>query len=355
MKRICIVQMAGSPCVRMRKVVRSLAGQDITYLGCDRGAESSITFDEVTWSIVGPKIGSKSISKLFLAPFWTLNAARNLRAGRYDLVYAADLEAGMAAYLSGRPYIYDVLDTYADRYRLPSSISALLRAFEGYIFRKASLRIHVAEYRHATLLSNYVLEASTYVVPNTPLKCDLPAIPKPRRFDVIATGNIDLNRGCDTLLAACAALGMSVCVVGKISPELHERFHHVENFTFLSYRPTAEALALCAQARAIYCAYDPTLRINVLAAPNKIYDAIFCGTPLLINEEVLISKELEALGVARTFVWGDKPTLTVALREICSNEWDKKIEMTQEVSENTPNWDEAFQPVINWILKRLSV
>lgn len=168
MKRICIVQMAGSPCVRMRKVVSSLAGQDVTYLGCDRGAGNAIILDEVTVEIVSPKIGSKSLSKLFLAPFWALNAAQNLRAGRYDMVYAADLEAGVAAYLSGRPYIYDVLDTYADRYRIPGAISALIRAFESYIFRKANLRVHVAEYRHATLRSDNLTEATTFTVPNTP-------------------------------------------------------------------------------------------------------------------------------------------------------------------------------------------
>lgn len=355
MKRICIVQMAGSPCVRMRKVARSFAEQDVTYLGCNRGAGSAVIIEGVKLDIVGPKIGSKSISKLFLAPFWAFNAARKLRAERYDMVYAADLEAGVAAYLGGKSYIYDVLDTYADRYRVPAIIRALIRAVESYIFRKATLRVHVAEYRHATLRSNNCGRASTFTIPNTPMARDLPAISSGRRFDVIATGNIDKNRGCDALLAASEALGISVCLVGKISTELYERFRHVKNFTFFSYRPAAESLALCAESRAIYCAYDPASRINILAAPNKIYDAIFCGTPLLINEEILISRELKDLGIASTFVWGDNLSLTRALREISSDQWSSRIRIAQELSSKTPTWEVAFRPVTEWISKGDSI
>lgn len=347
-----MVQMAGSPCVRMRKVVNSLASEEITYIGCNRGEESKIGHDAVTVRHVWPKIGSKSIGKLFLAPFWVLNVAKHLRHTHYDMVYAADLEAGLAVYLSGRSYIYDVLDTYADRYRIPAILRAMIRAVESYVFRKADLRIHVSEYRHATLRSDDKGSTKTLTIPNTPLRDDLPARSRQRNFDVIVTGNIDANRGCDTLLEVCQTLRMSVCVVGKISPDLYGRFHQVKNFTFLPYRPSAEALALCAQARAIYCAYDPASRINILAAPNKIYDAIFCGTPLLINAEVLISREVENLGIATTFTWRDKQSLADALLEVGSEAWNDKIVRTERLAETTPTWEHAFRPVVEWISKR---
>lgn len=352
MTRVAVVQMASSPCVRMRKVVNSLGAHGLTYVGCDRGVGARVEHDGLTVRHLRPKIAPKSIGKLFLAPLWALNAARHLRKANYDIVYAADLEAGLAAYLSGRPYIYDVLDTYADRYRVPAIIRAMIRALESRVFRKADLRIHVAEYRHATLSSDEESKAATLTIPNTPLARDVPVASSQRRFDVIATGNIDANRGCDTLLEACRNLGLSVCVVGKIAPELRDRFRHEENFTFLSYRPSAEALALCAQARAIYCAYDPASRINYLAAPNKIYDAIFCGTPLLINREVLIAREVESLGIARTFTWREQESLTQALSEIGSEAWDEKISRAKRLSETTLSWESAFQPVVEWIGRR---
>jgi glycosyltransferase involved in cell wall biosynthesis len=264
-------------------------------------------------------------------------------------VYAADFEAGVAALLSGKRFLYDVLDTYADRYIVPRPVQWFLRLAESFVYTKAAYKVHVASYREKTLRDFGIGGRSCIVVPNTPMRSDLPALAAEKVFDVIVTGNIDKNRGCDLLLDACKGLGLTVCAAGKVSSDILAELEAEENFSYFGYVSSSTALRLCASSRAIFCAYDPRIPINRMAAPNKVFDALFCATPLIINSEILISRWAIRQGVGEPFEWSDAASLERALLKIKEPVWNDRIAAARSAAASMQLWDEAFLPVSCWL------
>jgi hypothetical protein len=347
-----LVQMLDAPCVRMRKVAYSLSEFNLCYFGCARGGSSPAS--ELDTIHIGPKIPRRSWKKAFLTPLWILNTAFALRKSTVRLVYSADLEAGLAALLSGKPYIYDVLDTYADRYNIPRYVKQLLRKVEQNVLRESEVGIHVAEYRKITLGDITNKTDIMFIVPNSPLAKDLPLARPNREFDVIATGNIDANRGCDQLLRVASELQLRVALVGRIDEKLKDEHESNRYFTFFNYVSSREALELCSKSRAIFAAYNPQVNINILAAPNKIYDSIFCGTPLVMNREIHISNWIEEVGIGVCFSWNDDVSLRSALAQIKQHDWEKVVEATRVVAQQIKTWDDFFEPVRQWVNSNLS-
>lgn len=54
------------------------------------------------------------------------------------------------------------------------------------------------------------------------------------------------------------------------------------------------------EADYILCVYAPINTNNINASPNKVYDAIHTGTPLIVNAETAISKEVDELNLGFT-------------------------------------------------------
>jgi glycosyltransferase involved in cell wall biosynthesis len=50
-----------------------------------------------------------------------------------------------------------------------------------------------------------------------------------------------------------------------------------------------ESLQLAQECHAVFAFYDPAIANNVNASPNKVYDAIIAGRPVLMNVEVRVA------------------------------------------------------------------
>ena len=55
--------------------------------------------------------------------------------------------------------------------------------------------------------------------------------------------------------------------------------------------------------------YDPSILINIYAQPQKIFDSISIGVPLLVNTEMLFAKELESKKACLTSPYDDIETI----------------------------------------------
>jgi hypothetical protein len=67
---------------------------------------------------------------------------------------------------------------------------------------------------------------------------------------------------------------------------------------FVGVIPQESALQLAkTKADYILCVYAPINENNINASPNKVYDSIQTGTPLIINSEVRISEWVKEKGI----------------------------------------------------------
>jgi hypothetical protein len=77
------------------------------------------------------------------------------------------------------------------------------------------------------------------------------------------------------------------------------------------------ALELAASCDAVFCYYAPINVYMVNASPNKVYDAMAVGRPVLINREVRLAEWVEQAGVGYTCAYAD----VACLRSVIAQLW----------------------------------
>jgi hypothetical protein len=108
---------------------------------------------------------------------------------------------------------------------------------------------------------------------------------------VFYNGSMSATRGTDILLEMLPhAPGLRIWMAGWIYDEGTKMLSEHPQVTFYGVVSQQESLKLAAQSDYILSVYAPIHANNINASPNKIYDAIQARTPVIINEEVLVSK-----------------------------------------------------------------
>jgi len=77
-----------------------------------------------------------------------------------------------------------------------------------------------------------------------------------------------------------------------------------------------EALRLAAECDAVFCFYDPVSVNNRFASPNKVYDALAVGRPVVINAEVGLAAWVEREKLGWSVPYSDAAGLVRILREL---------------------------------------
>ncbi|WP_334015701.1 hypothetical protein [Alteromonas sp. S167] len=220
-----------------------------------------------------------------------------------------DFDASLGIYLSAKLLgkkgiiLYDVLDTYADRYVGASYISGVLRYLESKVFSFSDYGIHVDSFRVNTLYSENV---NTYIIHNKPRFDDLVPIENKAKndcFTILISGGVYEHRGVLKIITAVNDLiqqgyNLKVDVIGFGDESVVENLNRHRFVTFHGYVSSLEAQKFSLNSDLIGCLYDPESPINRMASPNKVFDAVANATLALVNQEVNSgTKSSEALNV----------------------------------------------------------
>ncbi|WIO75372.1 glycosyltransferase [Porticoccaceae bacterium LTM1] len=309
MNRFYLLQMLGTPCVRARKIISMASSEfDVTYLGVKRSIED-VSNDDVIH--LGVPIRRGSYGKIFFQFFYFLHAVFVLVKKKPKVVYAADFDAGIPAFLyklivrKNVFFVYDVLDTYADRYKVPKIVSNALRWLECSVARCADLVVHVDKIRIQTLP---VKLKQVLIVRNLPMLKDLPGSVINRRevagsedkIKVLFSGGVFWHRGLSQIVEAIRiikekyAQDVALDVIGYGGDSEIEFLK--QNSDICNYHgvvTSKEALEFSARSDFLVALYSPDSEINRLACPNKVYDAFYTGIPIILNRELYISAGFE--------------------------------------------------------------
>lgn len=98
------------------------------------------------------------------------------------------------------------------------------------------------------------------------------------------------SRGTELLLRLLETdRKVSVKMAGWVYDEPTQQLTQHPRVDFLGVVTQRQSMQLAAQSDYILSLYEPINENNINASPNKIYDAIQVGTPVIINREVKIA------------------------------------------------------------------
>lgn len=156
----------------------------------------------------------------------------------------------------------------------------------------------------------------TTVVLNSPPWTEItPQAGLPTKFIYVCGNILDDISGVETLLKAAEQVEMPIVFAGRpIGPWMQTEFLHHPLVANLGETTPAESMRIAAASSAVFAHYKPNILNHVYAAPNKVFDAMMVGVPLLINSECKVSAFATRYGYGLPTGFGDVPALAAALR-----------------------------------------
>jgi len=257
------------------------------------------------WTRLITTAGSFLLTQLAL-----LRAAKKQRAQVYcandfDTLLVTILAAGL-----DRLVVYDSHELWPDMMLAPEPIKAIARAVEKVLIRRANLVMTVNEFIATELKHRYSLTR----VPDVVYNCPNSGLRPKRRNDsprvkvALYQGLYAPERGLENLIKAADYLLADIHLVlrgyGVIENELRSLAKGRKNVQFAKPVAMNQLVNAAADAHVGLIPYLPTNLCNYLASPNKLFEYIQAGLPIVASDlpflrKVVLGNDIGALFDAR--------------------------------------------------------
>ncbi len=214
----------------------------------------------------------------------------------YDAVHAFDFDTGYAAMICCKLYrkkfVYHILDYYVDGHTLPSKcLNKVIEFFEVRVINAADATILCTEKRVEQI--NKAVPKQVFVIHNTP-----DSVLQPNTSFTLQSENDKMKIAYVGILAGTRLLKETVEAVSQMTDvEMHiggfgeyeawmqEAACKYDNIFFYGKLQYSDTLALEKQCDVMIATYDPSFRNHKYAAPNKFYESLMLGKPIIMAHD----------------------------------------------------------------------
>jgi glycosyltransferase involved in cell wall biosynthesis len=112
---------------------------------------------------------------------------------------------------------------------------------------------------------------------------------------LVYTGLITKDQGLERILSAIKGVtGVELILAGRVHDKaLLDQMQRLPNIVYRGLLERTESLKLESSSDVMMVLYDLQYRKNQLSSPNKIFEAMMCGIPLITNMEKSLVKEID--------------------------------------------------------------
>lgn len=243
--------------------------------------------------------------------------------------------------------IYDIFDFFGDSLpsKTPGIIQKIVSDLERGLIRFADAVIIVDDSRKGQVKGAKIskLEIIMNCVSDETYNFDMYK-KKNEDYTIFYGGMISKTRGLKQLVEAIKGerdIKLIVAGSGEDEVEFKDIFsQHSTNIEFLGQVNHNEAIGLTFQSDAVFAFYDPIIPNNRLASPNKLFEAMMCGTPIIVNVETTMADIVRKKNCGLVVPYKDVGALKDAILMIKEN-----TTLKNELGKNGRN---AYEREYNW-------
>lgn len=298
---------------RVLKEARALqaAGHEVVAIGWDRSGRLP-AYEE--WRGVPiHRIQTRGLLRLlakdvFRNPLWWSRAYRLARKLAFDVVHCHDLDTLSTGVrlkrATGKPLVYDSHEVfpYMIEEDLPKVVVNAAFRMERRLAPQADHTIAVND-----AVKSYLDEVSgrpAVVVRNcSELLVDAYQPPPASPFTMVYVGTLHSSRFLVPAVEVVSEISNVRLVLAgskQLASVLQSLCAQHPNTQFLGLVPNDRVLPMTLEAHAVLCMFDPSHRINQVGLPNKVFEAMATGRPVIVTAGLSMAKlvEQEECGLA---------------------------------------------------------
>ncbi len=326
--------------VRLAKTMKLLADnyeQDIIYWGWRRQENEPLAdgMDGVVKNralISGGGYRSKKARLYYL--WWMARVFFAVLFTGPRRVYALGLETALPVWLASRirrrvKYVFDDADRLVLIWSLPAPVERVIKWFERKVSADAITHIIPSsaryDYQTDTMVEVFNMPDAAQIEGALKLAKTSAKRKTGQKLMVYVNGWLDPTRGLTLIDGAVSALAKRgrkdiafKVAVGNLTAEPPAFFNHAF-VTYLGSLTHLKSMAEYKSSDVVLTFYDPAIRINQFAIPNKWGDAIAMETPVIVNDGVRTATPLTDIGAAFTTPFDDPEALADLLERLADN------------------------------------
>ncbi len=322
--------VAPDPRVERAAGTLGAAGWTVTVLAWDRGWDLPPTEERPGYAVVRVRIPApfgRGLRNLPGVLRWQAALLAWLVKNRrhYDVIHACDLDTALPALLAARlarkRLVFDIFDSYADGFRV-GPLRWAVRWLERLV-AACSDAVILADDARRDQLSDVRVRRLIVVYNSPPDRLPHLNLPESRLgFRIAYVGLLDAARGLFTLLDVVAKRPewtLDVAGFGVDEERLARRIGALPNARFHGRVDYDRALQLMAGADVLIATYDPAVPNHRYASPNKLFEAMMLGKPVVVARGTHVDELVERHGCGVVVPYGDEEALAAALDRLAAD------------------------------------
>lgn len=216
---------------------------------------------------------------------------------KYKVIHACDFDTIIPAIIArifwGKKVIYDIFDWYVDSRSIKGLFKWIVYAQEFINIKLSEAVIICEEERRAQIIYN---PKQLWILPNIPnFKTKLPQVPKNEKMTIGYVGILTSGRGLENLINYCKVnnnINLKIGGFGTLEPMLLDA-DKFDNITYFGSVPYIKALEILNSADIVYAMYQKINKNHILAAPNKYYEGLYLGKPIITTAGTIVGDKTQ--------------------------------------------------------------
>lgn len=270
------------------------------------------------------------------------------RYSRYDVLHACDFDTCFTGFHIAQKYglkvIYDVFDYYADSFNVPVILRNIIVKLDHGLMEKSDALIICSEERKKQI--GNVKQNNTYIIHNSPDEVEFFEKTCSTGKDKMKIGYVGIlndGRMIPEMLEVVSEHEMfelHIAGFGKFENLVKKYSNEKNNIIFYGKIPYNQTLKLEHECDVLTAIYDPSIANHKYAAPNKFYEALMLGKPLIMCKGTGFSDVVERYDIGK-IIFYSKESLCIGFNEIYQNlAWYKSKKMIeQELYHHYFSWE----------------
>lgn len=224
---------------------------------------------------------------------------------KFDVIHAFDLDMGLPAYLlsiiTKKKYVYHIADFYVDSRGVPYILKPIIRWLEFLVINRATATIICTEDRESQIEGSKPKNLT--VIHNTP------SVPK-EMVDILSfkdeissddNSNLTLTyvgslsekrfiKSAIEIIKDIPNITLHIAGMGTLTEYVKDMSSKYTNINFHGMVDYKEALKLYSKTDLMFALYDPGVPNHKYSAPNKVYEAMMLGKPIIVAKNTGVDK-----------------------------------------------------------------